>query len=207
MTIRDRILDDVSRETSDRLNVFHDRLLHWTTSINLIAPSTVPHAWERHILDSAQVFDFIPPDASRHIDIGSGGGLPGLVIAIIAKEKQPGLASTLIESDQRKATFLRSVIRELDLQADVRCARIEAVADVTGDVVTARALAPLDQLLGFVAPLMAPGGVALLQKGRQAEAEIDLARQSWSFDLVSHVSRTEADARILQIKDIRRASS
>ena len=207
MTIRDRILADVSRETLDRLTVFHDRLVQWTTSINLIAPSTIENAWMRHIVDSAQVFEHFPPDASRHVDLGSGGGLPGLVVATIAREKRPNLRTILIESDQRKAAFLRSVIRELDLDAAVRCSRIEAVTDIVADVVTARALAPLNQLLALVVPFLAEGGIGLLQKGRQAETEIDLARQVWSFDLVSHISRTESDARILQIKDIRRAIS
>ena len=207
MTTCDRDIAGVSRETLDRLTIFHDVLLRWTASINLIAPSTVAQAWERHIVDSAQVFDFIPPASTRHVDLGSGGGLPGLIIAILAKEALPSLGTVLIESDQRKATFLRSIIRELDLNAEVRCTRIETVTDLAADVVTARALAPLDQLLGFVAPLLDVDGIALLLKGRQADAEIDLARKLWSFDVTQHISRTDRDARILQIKDIRRASS
>ena len=207
MTIGELTVENVSRETLDRLQSFHDLLLRWTASINLVAPSTVSQAWNRHIVDSAQVFYLMHHDAQRHIDLGSGGGLPGIVISIIAMEKMPLLHTTLIESDQRKATFLRTVVRELGLNASVRCARIEDVTDAFADVVTARALAPLDHLLGLVKPLLKADGLALLPKGRQVDSEIKAARRSWDFELVSHQSRTDRDSRILQIRDIQRASS
>ena len=201
----DGIEVDVSRETLDQLRVYHDMLLRWTASINLIAPSTKTSAWDKHIVDSAQVFRMLPTDSRHLVDLGSGGGLPGLVLSIMSQRAMPSLETTLVESDQRKVAFLRSVIRELDLSAEVICQRIEAVTGLAGDVVTARALASLDQLLTFIAPIISPDGVALLLKGRQAPAEIEAARRLWTFDLISHVSRTDPDARILQIKDIRHA--
>ena len=197
---------DVSRETSEALQIYHDLLLRWTNSINLIAPSTVAAAWDRHIADSAQLFTLVPVKSRMLVDIGSGGGLPGLVLAIMAREDRPGLAVALIESDQRKCAFLRTVVRELALNATVICDRIEAVTDVSADVLTARALAPLGQLLAYADQLLSPEGVALFQKGRNVDVEIASAQDRWAFDMTRHVSLTDADARVLEIKDIRRAS-
>jgi 16S rRNA (guanine527-N7)-methyltransferase len=197
---------DVSRETLKDLSTYHDLLLRWTKSINLIARSTVVDAWDRHIADSAQLFALIPARAQTLIDIGSGGGLPGLVLAIMAKEQMPQLRLMLVESDQRKATFLRTVVRELRLPADVRAERIEDVVDIRADVITARALASLPQLLEFAAGLMHPAGVALFHKGRGYEVELIAAQTDWQFSVQAHISQTDPDARLLQIEEIHRAS-
>ena len=192
----------VSRETMSRLQSYHDLILRWTKTINLIAPSTVADARLRHIVDSAQVFTYVPATAETLVDIGSGGGLPGVVLAILAAEKQPKLRVTLVESDQRKATFLKTAIRTLDLSAVVLATRIEELDIPRCDVVTARALAPAAKLLAFADQLMNPTGTALLQKGRNYAAELEQATASWRFTCHAHQSLTEPEARILQIEDI-----
>ncbi len=197
---------DVSRETLADLETFRDLLLRWTKSINLIAPSTAATAWDRHIVDSAQLFDILPPDTKTLVDLGSGGGLPGLVLAIMAKHTMPGLSVTLIESDQRKVTFLRTVIRALTLPATALADRIENVPPMDADVITARALAALPQLLTMSQPLLAPTGVAIFHKGRGFDKELDAAQADWTFDLTLHISQTEPDARLLQIGNIRRGN-
>ncbi|MBU2357852.1 MAG: 16S rRNA (guanine(527)-N(7))-methyltransferase RsmG [Alphaproteobacteria bacterium] len=195
---------DVSRETFDDLVEFQNLLLQWTKTINLIAPSTKADCWNRHVLDSAQLFPFIPASASHLVDLGSGGGLPALVLAIMAKESRPDLRFTLIESDQRKAVFLRTVSQQLKLAVTVKAVRLEDADVPKADVVTARALAPLVRLLEFADQLMQPEGTAIFQKGQAFNQELDTARERWHFDATAHVSRTNPDARILEIKDIRR---
>ncbi|SEN11571.1 16S rRNA m(7)G-527 methyltransferase [Loktanella fryxellensis] len=186
--------------------MYHDLLLQWTRKINLIAPSTTTDIWDRHIADSAQLFALLPISAKRVVDLGSGGGLPGLVLAIMAKVARPDLSFILIESDQRKAAFLRTVIRRLTLSATVRADRIEAVEHLAADVVTARALAPLPNLLEFASRLMHHDGVALFQKGRSYDDEVVLARRNWAFDLSARPSVTDPDACILDIRNIQRGT-
>ena len=204
MTVTADPLADVSRETLKKLRSFMDHLVKWTGTINLIAPSTIGSAWDRHIIDSTQIFALIPSDARALLDLGSGGGLPGIVIAIMATERRPDLAITLVESDQRKAAFLRSMIREFDLNAKVLVQRIETMSDLQADVVTARALAPLDVLLSFAHRLLHDQGTAIFLKGRSHAAEVEAARSHWTFDLTETVSRTDPDSRILHIESIRR---
>ncbi len=206
MTLPFNGLKNVSRETFEKLNAYQSLLLKWTKSINLIAPSTITDAWQRHIIDSAQLYDLIPADARSLYDLGSGGGLPGIVLAVMAMERQPDLRVILIESDQRKAAFLRTVVRELQLTAEVKSVRIESLTSVECDIVTARALAPLNQLLSFADKMLQSGGTALFQKGRNFTQEITLAQKNWTFDMIPHISQTDPDARIMQIKDIRRAA-
>lgn len=164
----DRYLPDVSRETTDRLNTYVALIQKWTGKINLVAPSQVDHLWTRHILDCLQIAPLLPASATSITDIGSGGGLPGLVLAIHDKEYCPQRHISLVESDQRKAAFLRTVIRELDLNATVFAERIEKVDIPPADVVTARALAPLARLLELAAPLIKPDGLAIFAKGQAA---------------------------------------
>ena len=201
------LLLDVSRETIERLEHYQRLLLQWTRRINLIAPSTISTSWKRHIVDSAQIFELLPQNSAHLVDIGSGGGLPGLVVAILAIEKAPLLKTTLVESDQRKAVFLRTVVRELGLSTAIQAVRIESVSDMQADVLTARALAPLPKLMGYAVKLLKPDGTALFQKGRTFDQEVAQARETWDFDLQSYPSQTDQEARILQIKDIRRASN
>lgn len=195
---------NVSRETLERLRAFEALVLKWTVKINLIAAGTKQDLWERHVVDSAQIYPAAPARWANWADIGSGGGFPGIVVAILAKELNPEGKITLIESDMRKATFLRTAIRELQLNAVVIADRIEKAPPQNADVLSARALASLDLLLGFAERHLNHDGVALFQKGRTAQAEIDAAKQKWSFALATHPSITDADSQLLSIKELAR---
>lgn len=201
----DEIGVSVSRETMEALKHFEDLTAKWTKKINLIAKSTVPDIWNRHIIDSAQVFQYA--DAPKHwVDIGSGGGFPGIVMAIMAKEHSPETKFTLIESDARKCTFLRTASRELNANVYVLTQRIEAVAEQDADVVSARALGSLSDLLPMVHQHMAPDGTALLMKGQTYAEEIAATKPNWDFDLTEYPSITNPDSRILSLKRITRAA-
>ena len=195
---------DVSRETEERLAHLVALIEKWNPRINLIAKSTVPEIWTRHILDSAQLFDLAPVGAERWADLGSGGGFPGLVVAILAKAERPGLKATLVESDARKAAFLTTAVRELALNADVRAERIESLPPIQADVLSARALAPLATLLGHAERHLRPGGTALFAKGATHGAELAAALETWRFSYEKHPSKTDPRAVILSIEGIAR---
>lgn len=188
----------VSRETEARLAVFAQLLLRWTGRINLIAAADRPRLWERHIADSLQLVPLLPPVA-RAIDLGSGGGFPGLVLAIAT-----GIAFDLVEADQRKAAFLREAARATAAPVTVHAARIESLRLAPAGLVTARALAPLPRLLGWAAPLLAPGGILLLPKGAGAADELTAARAEWHMTARAVPSRTDPAATILHLSDLRR---
>lgn len=188
----------VSRETRERLETYLALLNKWQKTINLVSPATLPDAWERHFIDSAQIAPLLPDGVGTLFDLGSGAGFPGLVLAIM----RPDIAVHLVESDQRKAAFLQTVSREAGAGVTVHNCRIEALPPgIAPDVVTARALAPLVQLLGWATPwaVTNPGLVLLLPKGKSAEGEIDAARAHYNFVLDEYPSRTAPDARILRI--------
>jgi 16S rRNA (guanine527-N7)-methyltransferase len=194
---------DVSRETLERLEAFHDLLVKWNTRINLISKRSLSEIWDRHIWDSAQIIKHVN-QPKNWVDLGTGGGFPGIVVAILLKDA--GLDNVcLMESDQRKAAFLRETIRHLALPARVVTKRIEQALPQNGEVVSARALAELPLLLGYVHRHLAPSGKALLMKGAAWEKEVEQAQESWSFNLVAHKSSTDPSAAILELKDIRRA--
>lgn len=193
---------DVSRETIADLEAFAALTTKWTPKINLIAKSTVGDIWNRHIVDSVQLYQFAPENFETWADLGSGGGYPGIVMAILAKEKQPNAQFHLIESDQRKTTFLRTATRELGLNVTVQSERIEEAPPVSADIVSARALAALSGLLPLVHRHVKPNGVCLLHKGKQAAQEIADAQKNWSFELEEHASITDPDARLLAIRRI-----
>jgi 16S rRNA (guanine527-N7)-methyltransferase len=197
--------EDVSRETYDDLVQFVDLVRKWTPKINLIASSTLPDLWDRHIVDSAQLYRIAPPSFDHWVDIGSGGGFPGIVMAIYAKTRQPNATFTLIESDQRKAIFLRAASRELNLNANIIANRIESVTPQEADVVSARALATLSALIPLTLPHLKPNGQMIIHKGKRVAEELAEARQTWSFDLEQHPSLTDPDARLLVIQRISRA--
>lgn len=193
---------DVSRETAATLEAFVALLIKWNPAINLVSRSTLSEVWLRHIVDSAQLATELPM-AGHWLDLGSGGGLPGIVLAIIAQEKAPEVRFTLVESDQRKATFLRQSIIQLKLAAKVECSRIESLLPQDADVISARALAPLAQLCAFAHRHLRPDGIALFPKGEAAEAEIALAKKAWTFDLQAVPSMTNTGSQILKLKNIR----
>ncbi len=196
---------DVSRETTARLVAFQDLLAKWTPRINLISRKDIDHIWTRHIEDALQLSSLVQKPGPHWLDIGSGGGLPGLVLAILHLETRPDARHTLIESDGRKAAFLTAAIRMLDLNVTVHVERSENVTPMEADVVTARALAPLDLLLTHVDRHMATSGQAILPKGRKASAEVETASLIWHFDYELSPSVTDPDASILLIKRLSRA--
>jgi 16S rRNA (guanine527-N7)-methyltransferase len=201
-------LFNVSRETSQRLDRFVDLLLTWQRTTNLIASSTIAHLWTRHVADSLQLID-LAPDALVWIDLGSGGGFPGLVIACALADR-PGAAVHLVESNAKKAAFLREAQRVTGVPAFVHAARIEDFAPNFQDrveVVTARALAPLKTLLDQCFPLLGKSGmVGLFPKGQNAELELGEARKSWNIKVNLVPSRTDPAARIVVIRELVRAT-
>ncbi|WP_210528468.1 16S rRNA (guanine(527)-N(7))-methyltransferase RsmG [Rubellimicrobium arenae] len=201
-TTRDLAGLDLPPAVQDRLEVFESLVRRWTEKINLISPATVPDLWTRHILDSAQLWPLAPVGAQAWADLGSGGGFPGIVIAVIAAEAGAPKV-TLIESDQRKCAFLRTAARELGLAVTLLDQRAESATPQGAQVVSARALAPLASLLPLIARHLAAGGTALLPKGRDHAAEIEAARKDgWTFDADILPSLTDPAARILRITNL-----
>lgn len=193
---------DVSRETIDRLCKFEDIVLKWNPKINLIAKSTIGDVWDRHIKDSAQLFQYAPVNVSKWLDIGSGGGFPGIVMAAMSAGLGHNTEFTFVESDQRKSTFLRAAARELELKVIVLAERVEETEAQNADVITARALKSVSELMPMLDRHLAADGIAILPKGRTFADEIPAARKNWRFDMAEHASITDANARILIVKDI-----
>ena len=197
----------VSRETHQRLDHFADLFRKWARTINLVAPSTKDDLWSRHIADSAQIFQ-LRPDARQWADLGSGGGFPGIITAIFLAELGEGWVD-LIESNQKKAAFLRVALMETGARGTVHAERIGAVTArlPAPEVVSARALAELDVLCELVYPWAqkGPNLTCLFHKGRDYKAEIEKARGRWRFDLVEHPSRIENDSVILEISHVQPA--
>lgn len=195
---------DVSRETFDALKAFEAYVRRWNTAINLVSRNSLNDLWSRHIADSAQVFKARPSGASSWVDLGSGGGFPGLVVAILAKGAQPDLKVTLVESDIRKATFLRQAAQALTLQVTVLSYRIESLPPLHADVLSARALAPLSDLLSYADIHLRSGGTAIFPKGARYAEELAQAREAWDFDVETVPSASDTDAAILAIRNIHR---
>jgi len=202
-----KVVPTVSRETVDKLIAFEELFRKWSTAINLASPSTLDDLWNRHILDSAQVFP-LAPEATHWLDLGSGGGFPGIVTACLLKEKS-GASIDLVESAGKKAAFLRTAAGHLSVPARVHSARIEAMWDKIEPphVVTARALASLNVLFELAEPWLTNGSKALFQKGRDYQREIDESRVGWSFDLVQHESAIDNSSVILEISNLQRISN
>lgn len=193
---------DVSRETSQRLESFRDLLVTWNKKINLVAPADLERLDERHIADSIQVFENRPAGAQNWLDIGSGGGFPGLICAICAKEMEPGLRFTLIESDARKCAFLREAARIAGVEVEIVTRRIEQVPPRPFDVISARALADLPKLMAYALPFAHPGTVFLFPKGAQAESELTQAAVDWHVAVERIVSRTDPSGTLLKLTEV-----
>jgi 16S rRNA (guanine527-N7)-methyltransferase len=189
----------VSRETLLRLEAYADLLTRWSARINLVGRDTLPDLWRRHILDSAQLLHFVPRSARNLIDLGSGAGLPGLVLAI---HGVPGVE--LVEADSRKAAFLREAARITGAEATIRPCRIQAVPPHTVDVVTARACAPLDRLLELAAPFLAPGTLCLFPKGERFNEELTLARKAWTMNVSVEQSLSDRRGIVLRLQQVAR---
>ena len=194
---------NVSRETSVRLAGFAALLEKWNPRINLVSRNSMADLWTRHIVDSVQVFRCVTP-RGHWVDLGSGGGFPGLIVAILAVDAAPDLRVTLIESDQRKAAFLRAAARETGASCKVISERIEAVEPQQADILSARALADLDKLLAFSERHLKPTGVALFPKGVTWKKEVEAVRQNWKFRAEEITSITDPEAVILKIEGVSR---
>ena len=197
------ILADVSRETIEKLQAYVALVEKWTAKINLISKQSVRNIWDRHILDSAQIFT-LAPDSGKWVDLGSGGGFPAIVISILSQEFGGRHEVLMVESDQRKAVFLRTEVRELGLKANAIADRIERVTPMQADILSARALSDLDTLLGFAEIHLRSTGTAIFPKGETWEKEDRTAREMWSYHCDVTKSRSNSNAAILKIKDIAR---
>jgi 16S rRNA (guanine527-N7)-methyltransferase len=189
----------VSRETLARLEAYAALLILWSARINLVGRSTIADLWRRHILDSAQLQTLLPPSARTLIDLGSGAGLPGLVLAILGA---PGVE--LVEADSRKCAFLREAARVTEVDVTIRPCRIQAVPPHPVDVVTARACAPLDRLLELAEPFLASGGEALFLKGERVAEELTLARKRWTMTASLSQSRSDPRGVVLRLQQVAR---
>lgn len=198
----EKAFSSVSRETLERLTIYETLIRKWNPVINLVSANTVPSMIDRHFLDSAQVFSLAGPSWDHWTDLGSGGGFPGMIVAILALEENPSGVISLVESDQRKAAFLRTVARETGVRADVHAVRIEQLKTPGSDVISARALAPLTGLLELACPHLAENGVALFHKGAGWKNELEEARAQWHFDVRSHRSVTNPEAVVLEVKEL-----
>lgn len=199
----------VSRETFRRLDLMVELLRKWQKTINLVAPATLTEVWSRHIADSLQLINHVAADSVRWVDLGSGGGFPGLVIASALAER-PGADVHLVESDTRKSAFLREVARVANLPVTVHAQRIEQVAQTLAPgtkVVSARALAPLPKLLELAEPFLSAGALGVFPKGRDAERELTEARKGWTLDCDLRASISDREARVLLVRSARRNSN
>jgi 16S rRNA (guanine527-N7)-methyltransferase len=202
-------LTPVSRETLQRLDLFVEKLLAWNAKTNLIAASTVPHLWTRHIADSLQLID-LAPQARIWVDLGSGAGFPGLVIACVLADSVADSSSAvvhLVESNAKKAAFLREAARITGAPAKIHAERIEQFVErFQGpvDAVTARALAPLKVLLDQSFSLLKTGAIGLFPKGRDAAAELTDADKCWNITTDLATSRTDSRGRIVVVRALER---
>lgn len=192
----------VSRETRERLEAYAEALRRWQKAINLVGPKTLPDLWRRHMLDSAQLRPLVPDDTQCLVDLGSGAGFPGLVLAIMGVQ-----GVHLIESDARKAAFLREAARITGAAVTVHAARSEAVPGVAADVVTARAFAPLDRLLAAAARLWTPNTLGLFLKGQDIDAELTEAAKCWRFTTERLPSRSDPSGVVLRVGGLSRADA
>jgi 16S rRNA (guanine527-N7)-methyltransferase len=194
----------VSHETLARLKAYVGLLEAWNARHNLVSKNSLADVWRRHVWDSAQLAAFIPDDVRTLADLGSGAGFPGLVLAALLRER---VAVTLYESTGKKADFLRAAAERMDLKVDVRNTRIEVGQGGPYDVVTARALAPLDKLLGYAQQMATRRSICLFLKGQSLAVELTEAHKSWRMKILQHQSATDPSGVILEVRELRHVSS
>jgi 16S rRNA (guanine527-N7)-methyltransferase len=195
---------NVSRETLARLKAYVGLLTEWNTRQNLVSARSLENVWQRHILDCAQLADFIPANAQSLADLGSGAGLPGLILALLLRGRA-GLRAVLYEATGKKCDFLEAARKELDIPLEVRHARVEAARPESFDVVTARALAPLDKLLALAHPFQTNKTLNLFLKGQNVGAELTRAHKSWRMVVERRQSRSDPSGVVLAIRKLRHA--
>jgi len=186
--------------SEQRLRQYADLVARWSVKINLVSRADIPHIWERHIQDSLGLVPHIPQNTNHAIDLGSGAGFPGMVLAIATS-----IPFTLIESDKRKAAFLMEAARECSAPVKVLAVRIEDAKTPPAPLITARALAPLDKLLGLAAPHLAEAGFCLFPKGKNLDSELAAAASLWHMKIERFASPTDAEACILKVSELHHA--
>ena len=194
---------NVSRETFLRLKEFEKLLFKWNAKINLVSRSTLDNFWNRHVLDSAQFLSSVGEKAGKWVDLGSGGGLPGLVVAILSDEVEPVNKLFLVEVDARKAVFLKTVCRELGLKVEVYNNRIEELPPISANIVSARALAPLKTLCLYAKNHLEKDGVAVFAKGENWKAELVEAQKKWIFSYEAVKSTLHEGSVVLVLRGIK----
>lgn len=187
---------NVSRETLGQLEAYATLLQTWNKTTNLVGPATIPDLWLRHMLDSAQLLPFTQASPSL-VDIGSGAGFPGLVLAIMGQANVH-----LVESDQKKVAFLREASRVAQAKVTIHAARIESLANLPSALICARALAPVDRLLALSAKIAAPETKFVFLKGQNVEVELTEAHKIWRMEVESHVSRTDSTGRVVILREV-----
>lgn len=192
-------LKSVSRETIEKLEIYISLLQQWNKKINLVSQQGMDQVWKRHVYDSLQLIRYLDSSVKSIADLGSGGGFPGLILAL-----STDIPVILIESDMRKTIFLREVLRQTKTQATVLCQRIENVNAISVDVVTARALTSLTQLLEFSKNILNKNGYCLFLKGRSVNLEIEEAQKNWKINYKTFSSQTNADGVIVKINQFER---
>ena len=194
---------NVSRETFLRLKEYEKLLFKWNAKINLVSRSTLDSFWNRHVLDSAQFLSSVGEKAGKWVDLGSGGGLPGLVVAILSDEIEPVNKLFLVEADARKAVFLKTVCRELGLKVEVYNNRIEELPPISANIVSARALAPLKTLCLYAKNHLEKDGVAVFAKGENWKAELVEAQKKWIFSYEAVKSTLHKGSVVLVLRGIK----
>ena len=194
---------NVSRETFLRLKEYEKLLFKWNAKINLVSRSTLDNFWNRHVLDSAQFLSSVGEKAGKWVDLGSGGGLPGLVVAILSDEIEPVNKLFLVEADARKVVFLKTVCRELGLKVEVYNNRIEELPPISANIVSARALAPLKTLCLYAKNHLEKDGVAVFAKGENWKAELVEAQKKWIFSYEAVKSTLHERSVVLVLRGIK----
>ena len=197
---------NVSHETLARLKAYVSLLSEWNARHNLVSAKSLGEVWHRHVLDSVQLIKFVPDDAKSLADLGSGAGFPGLVLFALLHER-PGFRAILYESVAKKCRFLEAAAEHMELDVEVRNNRMEEAMREPFDVVTARACAPLEKLIGYARPFQGPKTVNLFLKGKNIDVELTQARTSWKMKLERHASLTDPSGIILEIRDIAHVAS
>lgn len=193
---------DVSRETFDRLKLYQDLLMEWQTRFNLVSKNSLEDAWSRHFIDSVQLFRYIPSSAKTLLDFGSGAGFPGLVLAVVAKEKTPYLKIGLVESVLKKTLYLKEVATRLELSVDIINDRIEKITFPKVDVITSRAMTSLDGLLGYAYRFCKTETVCIFPKGKKYAQELAEAHKNWKFKCRIEPSDISEEGKILIISNL-----